>query len=352
MTRIHQLIRLNLGIHEVNIQTEIAMVALAYMLKVTKAKDLNATIAEHTDINPLNFRNSLRQAYIIKNLKFWLWYCAYNNLSRSEADDASDDFEIRPKDFELLPMLRRSKYWRPLQALAQTKITRHKDPKRIGKLRYRAMSLQTVNREIERILLSLDTYLKKYVFKKLKFITHNGYTDAMDIFNELQFAGVSGVYAQYPLIDSRLHLTNIFKCTIQNYGCNLIKFYTTQSRNVLVKEADGTFTSKKQSIDSMPPGWLDTLGSSYDDIEIKYDIENLYLQSNPLEKNFLRLISGEYDKDFSSYLLSQGYADSDETFDKMLYTRISKFISLAANYLGIDRNTKDTYIDKLKTHFA
>lgn len=352
MTRIHQLIRLYLDIREVHIQSEIAMVALAYLLKVAQAKDLNAAIAKYTDINPLTFRNSLRQAYIIKNLKFWLWYCAYNNLGRSAADDASDDFDIRPKDFQLLPMLRKSKYWKPLIALANTKVLRHKNPKMIGKLRYRALNLQIINHEIERILLSLDSYLKKYVFKKLKFITHNDYIGVMDIFNELQLSGVSGVLAQYPLIDSRLHLTNIFKCSAKNHGCNLIKFYTTQSRNVLVEEKDGTFTSKKRSIDNSPPGWIDTLGSVQDNIEITCDVESLYKISTPLEKDFLNLISGKYDEGFSRYLSYEGYADSDETFDKMLYTRISKFIDLSARYLGMDKDTKDDYINRLRTHLV
>lgn len=115
MTRIHQLIRKHLNIKKVSDQNEIAMISLAYMLKVASANDLNTVIAKYTSIIALDYRNSLNSHYVIKNIKFWLWYCTYNNLNEEEADEASDSFDIRPKDFPLYSMLKQSQYGKTIK---------------------------------------------------------------------------------------------------------------------------------------------------------------------------------------------------------------------------------------------
>lgn len=355
MTRIHQLIRKHLNIKKLSDQNEIAMVSLAYMLKVASANDLNTVIAKYTSIIALDYRNSLNSHYVIKNIKFWLWYCIYNNLDEEETDEASDNFDIRPKDFPLYSMLKQSQYGKAIKKMSLNKANN-------GKRRYRAWdSLDKFERIIQRVLKEQETYLKKYIYKKLKFLTFNGYSDIEDLYLELQWAGVLGLYKMYPLFDSRLHLTNTYKKSIQNFGCNMIKHHTTLGRSILDKQADGTFQSKKISLDSLENvdsiinnsfsgenSYSDIL--SYKNMDNKLDADRVLMNTTGEEKRLLLLLKGNYDKGFSSYLNRNGYNDSDESFDKMLKTGINKYINLAARYLGM--NIYDAHSSLIKIRAA
>lgn len=341
MTRIHQLIRKHLNIKKPSSQDDIAAVSLAYILKIVSAKDLNTVISRYASMKALDYRTSLNRHYVIKNLKFWLWYCIYHGLNEEQADEASDSYHIRPKDFPLYNILKASKYWKALKQLSQSK--------KEGKLRYRAWrSLDKFELTVNKILKEQEIYLKKYIHKKLKFLTFSGYSDVEDIYFELQYAGVMGLYKMYPVFDSRLHLTNIFKRSIQNFGCNLIKHHTTQGRSVLDRQADGRFQSRKMSLDSLVSAYSTVEGDyslsgededinslSYEDVNNKLAVRKVLTKVTNKEKRLLILLKGNYDKGFSSYLHKKGHSDSDELFDKMLKSGIHKYINLAANYLNM-----------------
>lgn len=355
MTRIHQLIRINLSILKKSEQNTIAVVSLAYILKVVSVKDLNNVIYSFTSLQPLAYRTSLNHHYVIKNIKFWLWYCIHHGLNEEKADEVSDNFDIRPKDFSLYALLRNSQYW---AAIKQLSLNQTQD----GKPRYRAWSsLQSFEQIIQKVLKEQETYLKKYIHKKLKFLTFSGYSDVEDIYFELQYAGVMGLYKMYPLFDSRLHLTNIYKRSIQNFGCNQIKHHTTQGRSVLDRQADGTFQSRKVSLDSLMSvdstvtddyslcGEDDNLNSlSYEGIENKLDSEKILVNSTGNERRLLLLLKGDYEKNFSYYLKKNGHCDSDELFDKMIKSGIHEYVNLAAKYLGMSIYEAHIYLSKLR----
>ncbi|MBJ8678813.1 hypothetical protein I5375_23370 [Citrobacter freundii] len=356
MTRIHQLIRKHLNIRKASVQDEITVVSLAYILKVASAKDLNAVVLRYTSQNALAYRTSLNHHYVIKNIKFWLWYCIYSGLNEEEADEASDNFDIRPKDFPLYHLLKRSQYWK---AIKQLSLSQTKE----GGLRYKAWSsLHRFESIIQKVLKEQETYLKKYIHKKLKFLTFSGYSDVEDIYFELQYAGVMGLYKIYPMFDSRLHLTNIYKRSIQNFGCNQIKHHTTQGRSVLDRQADGTFQSRKVSLDSLMSVDStvegdyslsgedeDTNALSYDDVNNKLAVRKALAKVTNKERRLLILLKGNYDKDFSSYLHKKGHSDSDELFDKMLKSGIHKYVNLAAKYLKMSVYDAHSCLIKLRT---
>ncbi|EAS9473593.1 hypothetical protein F8306_23465, partial [Salmonella enterica] len=190
--------------------------------------------------------------------------------------------------------------------------------------------------------------MKKYVHQKLKFLTYNGYLDVENIFYKLQYAGVLGVYKMYPLFDSRLHLANIYKSSVQNFGCNQIKQHTTQKRQVLHQETDGTSSSRKISIDTLPsPDYIGKTAGSYEDIDNQLGARRIFGNAGPTELKLVKLLRGTYDKGFSRTLGKLGYGRSNITFNQMLQTDPHKFVGLAAQYLGMSRFEAVTRLNKM-----
>lgn len=341
-TTIHRLIEKHLYVTDKQAQMEIAAVALGYLLRATKAKDLNEVVAEYSDINPLALRDALKKRYVLKNLKLWLWWCIQRDLSYSNAVEAMDEFEIRPRDLELLALIQASEYMDELKQLATE---------------YRSVSLKSFEANVTKVALEQEVYVKKFVYTKLKFLQYSGYSDMTDTFYELQYEGLKGMLVAYPKVKSKLHLTNVYKATVQNSGQNMIKHHTTKSRGVLRREADGTFTSIKVSMDaSENVNWNTSLattesldGSERETTTTTVDVNRLLDKTEGVNRRFLILLKGDYCIHFSKFLHSKGInKDNDDLYEHLYRRDIRDYINLAAEYLCINPYNAHLFLNELR----
>lgn len=307
----------------------ITRATMAYLLRCINSSKLTEILHEYSYINPIAFRADLRKGYILKNLKLWLWYCLVRKLKISQAKICALKFKVDSSDFKLYMWLLSSDYIHEL----------HKNAKV-----YKAYTLKTFENETQKIVSDLLVYTQKYAYKKLRFIMHGGGLSLHDIVCDLQIHGLEGMYTKYPKVDTILHLTNVYKSSIKNHGCNLIKQHTTQRHGVLISNKDGTFGSKKVSIDaSESTAYIDQYscvgfdGTTSDSTESKVIVQSLFQRVNNKFRKLLVLLTGEYNKKFSKYLKTKRInATNDIYYDKLMAKgKIRDYINIAAKFLGI-----------------
>lgn len=312
----------------------------AYLLRVISASKLNGCVRESMDINPRDFRQALKSSYIAKNLKLWLWWCIRKNASIQQAIKLQQEFEVNHSDIEIYKFFKASPFYQ---------ITRSWGSK------YRMWDLETFENFTKKVVEENVQYVTKYAYKKLSFLQHSGGLSHVDIIADLNIAGIEGMYTKFPQVESYLHLANIFRSSIKNHGCNMIKFYTTQSRGVLVSELDGTFSSKKISLNAVNSE--SNSGTLRDDLlEDDIDIEDGVTTSqffsevkDPLFRRLLNLLTGSYDKKFSKYLQKRGKKPNDELYDKY-HTKgnLNQYIKECSDFLGIPSYDAHVYLSQLR----
>lgn len=355
MTILKDIITKNFGSCDAQTGMWLSGVCLAYLMKApgVTASILTEHIREvYGRVTTVDFRNDLKSGYLLKNVKLWLWYTVSNDLSPKQCREIMPEFKVKESDFKLARALLTSEYIDDLKAMSKE---------------FKCHKLEHFDRIVVNILQSVerDGYIQKYVRKKLRFITFDGYTTQDDLCMELQVDGFFGMLMQYPRVQSVEHFTNIYKGAIQRFGINLIKHHTTNSRSTLVRESDGTFSQRKLSMDASDSDFLKTTlatsdfdspagvggGASEVSWEDKLSARQLMsAASSRKQKRFLTLLSGGYCKRFSSWLTEEGVKpDNDELFDRCLKAdKISEYIDHCSAYLNISSYQAHRYINKLR----
>jgi hypothetical protein len=319
---------------------------IAYLLKVETSTNFNKLARYYVeDIKPIDIRKQLHKGYFIKNFKLWALKVIKDNLSPQQALELTKKFGVSKSDFRFFKVFMQSKYLKKVKKLVESR-TIHTIPK--------------LDSFVVKAILSLDDYIKKFVRKKLIFITHGGHFTFDDIVSELRMYGIYAAYQQYPLVDSYLHLTNIMKRGIHNFGINMIKQNTTQSRQVLHRNDDGTFSGLKMSMSASSGGYVSAIGatdiegdcieeSSEDDFETSIDSINLLKSTKGLKRDFLILHTGIFNQDFSDYLVEVGInVPNDEWFDICLRNDIKDYTNQCADYLNVTRYKAHTFLNELR----
>lgn len=114
---------------------------------------------------------------------------------------------------------------------------------------FEAMRLTDYKAMLDAVAEQVQIYAIKYARKKMSFISRSNSMDIHDLSRDLVLQGLAAINTMYPCIKSPLHALNIIKQAIHNSGVNSIHYHTTQSRGLLVKNSDGTFSSRKVSFD-------------------------------------------------------------------------------------------------------
>src|SRR5205085_1438118 len=116
---------------------------------------------------------------------------------------------------------------------------------------YKPLTPAKLDNLITDVINEIETHTSKFVFKKHTFILDSEGEDAKSIKQELYFWATYAILKAYPRIDSFLHAVNIAKTALHNRGINLIYEHTAQSRKRLIKNPDGTFSSRQVPLQSL-----------------------------------------------------------------------------------------------------
>lgn len=325
----------------------ITTVTIGYLLKVATANDLARVIRHEmgAGTSVIDYRMALRTGYILKNVKLWLWRCYDQKYSPSQARAAMARFGVDESEWPLAAMVMKGKLAAKLQ----------KDLVDKG---YKSHELDHYEELIESSLDEVRVPIAKFAYRKLRFIVQAGHMDLEDLESDLEIKGLLGMLMQYPKVESHLHLTNICKTTYHNTGMNLIQHYTSAGRATMRREADGTFTSLKVSLDAgdtaPDSGYLrthnqstDMHGNRYTEDEAVVDHADFMSANQILDRytgkrhEFLRLLSGHFCEDFSAWLTrreedTEAPISNDELLDKLLEDDlVGEYIDLAAEFIGV-----------------
>jgi hypothetical protein len=280
----------------------------------------------------LAFRKELKgHGYLQKSLKFWA-YAALVKRSRpkSAAPVHRSDFDVKKADA----------LW--LKALIESGVPASRALSRFVRkyrVEYTPVTTAEFDKQAEAVLSDLFVTCRKFVHRKFRFLTQSGQLEGSNIVSELMESALRAMYRAYPVIDSPLHMKNIGIRTIHNVGINIIKEQTTQSRQRVVKNADGTFSgtllSLSQGLRPNDGAWLANPvsgictslivglhGSSVDgehvsDVNRSFDLRTTLNQiqsrMGSKQRQFVDLLTGEYDLEFSEFL----GVPNDELIDRL-----------------------------------
>jgi len=347
------LIRKHFGKRSKEINHKIMVHTMKYLFRIVSAHEMTRNIRVDLDddsVRVIDYRKAVQEGYVIKNIKFWIWYIIANNLSKKKAMKVMHDFGIKDSD-KMLAFVAKKNLNEELVKLAK---------------RYDAHTLKEFQEIEEKCLKENQKYVRKFAYKKMRFITNDGPT-LDDIIMDLNYWGFYTIVLQYPQIDSMEHCQNLYRRGVHNHGINRIKNADTMKNKVLIQENDGTFSNNKVSYEVLAGNQHQELsdpaiGSNPLDIKTRVDEvkENKLFVSKMLKEHsgkrnkFLKLMSGTHSEKFSDFLSCEGYIENnDELFDRLLSNdNIDLYISLCAKWLNITPYQATQFLDKLRNRYS
>ena len=343
-----------------------------YLFRGCEERELSELCKETlgwTGLETIKFRrNLLFNGHIQKNLKFYLYaYLCSDGARSSEYGIGADD----------------QRFASNLNSAEDEYSVRLRKRCRKMNMAFPPRSMTVFEDGIERVVKELDSYCKRFVWKKMKFIIDATATKPEDLVQEVMQFGIYTMYKAYPEIKSYLHLTNIAKTGIHNRGQNIIQEATTKSRNAYITNGDGSFSASTLSIHGATAegatGDLNFMSNSYgldggctisvcnnlvagrsgacvegepiSDCErlddLKQAVESLRRRMTAARpRNFLDILMGHYHEGFSVYLkANQIPRDNDDWYDEV--DRLD-YAEAARVYLDIPRDQARKFVLKLR----
>lgn len=244
--------------------------------------------------------------YVLKNCKAYAW-AYYKAVQEGEKLPRGSDFGIDADDLALLQRLNLSHI----------------------SLEYPAYSLYDYQALIDSATNSraMNAYIGRFVSKRMTFLMRSYGVERDDLEHECKLGALRSIYMRYPQFDSLLHLNNTAKTGIHNAGESQVTFYTGPARQRLQQEADGSFSSRHVSTESLseleaPQPYLSHIK---DYLEI---LAKLSDRMRPSTQRFLMCCAGQYDAGFSAYLEE----NNTEAVEVMAYSR---YLSKAKRYFEL-----------------
>lgn len=280
-------------------------------------------------------RDLLKNGFIMKNIKLWLYCLSYYGLSSKygkKRDDTACDFGISSREYVLIPALRK---------LSEKFQTLHK--------KFKPLELDQLDGALTVACRKLKPYVGKYVNKKLRFIQifHNFSGD--DLAHELLCDGIGTALFYYPKICSDEHLLNIMKIKIRNSGSNMAEFYGNRKRCAELHR-DFNMLNPMHSIERNIEASTVTLDGSQvtDDYSyiLRESVRRLLSRYTDKRRDFLLLLMN-YDEGFSLWLCTNGISTlpNDELLDRCTP---GNYIKYCLDYLGVDYGAGLKFVAKLQ----
>jgi len=334
------LIRKHFGKQKKEVVHKIMTHTMRYMFRLVSAHEMTRAIRvdlEDPSVRIIDYRKEIQEGYIIKNIKFWVWYIIANRLSKKKSMKIMSEFGIRDDD-RCLAFVAKKYLDRDLVKLAK---------------KYDAHSLHEFKSITEKCLKETESYTKKFAYRKLRFLIADG-TTMDDIHMELNYWGLYTIILQYPQIDDMKHCLNLYRRGVHNHGINMIKKATTAKNNVLVQNGDGTFENLKASAEVVDVKNMSEFSVSHEEErDNKLFVSKMLKENNGKKNKFLKLMTGTYSEKFSDFLSRDGYIENnDDLFDRLLSNdNIDLYMSLCAKFLRITPYQAKQFVNHLRSKY-
>jgi hypothetical protein len=200
-------------------------------------------------------------------------------------------------------------------------------------------SLKKLDRAEVWIVKHLQSYVRKFIYRKMRFIVNSYGVGADDIEADLMLRGIQALRKNYPFYKSELHAINTVKTAIHNLGIDIIIKYTRQKNNRLNKTSDG-FESTLVDFNVLENYIADDEGKEKS--ELSMSLKSLEYKMNKRGCLYIVLARGDYNKEFSEFLGS----DNTEYCEK----NYSRYLGRIRTYLGVSKEEVDRFLAKLRKH--
>ena len=276
-----------------------------------------------------DIRNSMvRDPSVMYNVKFPI-YLAVTSSTKAKARDLAKKNNLHLKDVTLLDHVFDSDLRDELAELAE---------------KYRPLTIERFRSEIERAWLINQANSLNFVRFKLRFLCNWG-LQIPDLVADCTGSAYHALLLQYPHIQSRVHLNNLYKQSLRQAGLKLIAYYTSQNRSVF----DTSGNLRRFSIDYDNPDsdqTSDLLGTSQVATGL-YGGD--YMQQGQLENVRTVLLHGGLDKS-EEKLVMYLMGETDEIFETWLKKKykLSPSRALPKTYLKACCDYLDISLSRLQ----
>ncbi len=321
---------------------------MRYLFRVSKAKDLSDALQE---VNP-KFNSKPVRAQMVANgqLQSNVKLFAFASTTMRGLPPKAYGVDDRDGDIVQSILYRDEVLAKRLKTWAK---------------KYQPLTPTKMNRLISDVVTDKDfiAFTKRFVLKKLMFVIRTTGSEPDDIGQDLMSWATYSIYRAYPELDSFAHAMNIAKRAVHNRGINLIMEHTTQSRQRLLKNSDGTFSGRNvplqailtPSFDGSPLTQCNNLvvniagktvdgvsiGDVQNEADLKVSLRSIYRQLSPQYRRLMRLWAGEHDPDFSKLLK----VDNDEAFEQMPR---KEYLLACADFLEVTHGDARVFFHQLR----
>ena len=210
--------------------------------------------------------------------------------------------------------------------------------------RFRAFTLAEFDSTIEHLVTSreIKNNIGKFISKKMMFLIKSYGHVRTDLELMLSEAAIIAVYKTYPLYENYVHFEAIAKASIHNVGQTFITSATTQSRQRLIRNTDGTFENLHVQTDVL----VDLEAPQEYSAHIKESIQSLVkLQPRMSERaqEFLLCCAGHYHDGLSKFLNHP----NDRLVEALDYT---KYLEKVRKFYKITESQQQKLFQKLRPH--
>ena len=197
----------------------------------------------------------------------------------------------------------------------------------------------------------ISTYLNKFVYRKMSFITNNYGVHKSELIEAMQERAIYNLRINYPNWNATGDMLAMAKSAISNAGHNLIHFYSAEKR----AKVDRNNKAVEYSLESMQEMagdspeyqaliYSDAFEYMVEKAEAAMSVDKLIkgLDNSPKLQRFVKLLSGKFDAGFTDFLDEDNmhFADTHE-FDRIFKE--------ACKYLNYDVEATRVSLKKLST---
>lgn len=214
----------------------------------------------------------------------------------------------------------------------------------------------------------INTFVNKYVYRKMRFILTSNNMDAHDISNELITKAVQTYYFSSLFYEEK-HRMNIVKRSIVNDGVNTIKYNTTKAHSRLrannknsnetswenlvqslyVKDKEGNEVECSYSNDRVIEQELFVIKDSINKIESKTSGRKRKLVNLLLCKNDVNFVTFYNEKRIKRKVEDKDISSTEDVYHNC---NIHSYMENVREYLQVDEEPFDEFIDELRIELA
>lgn len=305
------MIRNILGVHEdPEVFLKVGAAVFAYLFRRISHKRFLSILKGHLsdDACDVVLAEARTNGYLLKNCKAYAWRYYKSRYETPSEVPNPKDYDIAEEDVSLLQRLNLSHL----------------------SLEFPAYSIREYQEILDAATSDRAVSLKiaKFVSKRMMFLLKSYGVERHDLETECRLGALRSIYMRYPQFDDLQHIRNTANTGIHNAGEDLVKYYTSPTRQRLQKTKDGVFEARNVDISTLTETDLPEDSSAIAFQEELAHLDDLVSTLPEVERLYMGVLKGGYHAGFSEYL-------KQDNRDALEVMAASRYRLEARRYFGI-----------------